>query len=90
MILVCSAPIYTCKCKQLNNTKRANNHSTAVHILGPEGKGLIFSEKGKIRVKKGKKDKKNRAKIHKRMEKNRDIFYQFLKRALSYLRLSPV
>ena len=77
MILVCSAPIYTCKCKQLNNTKCANNHSTAVHILGPEGKGLIFSEKGKIRVKKGKKDKKIGQKSTKEWKKTETFFTNF-------------
>lgn len=51
IILVYSTLIYTCKCKQRNNTKRASQNSTAVHILGQKGKSAFFSEDSKIRLK---------------------------------------
>lgn len=58
MILGYSIFIYTLKYKQLNYRKCARNNSTAVHILEHKGKNLTFSEKSKIRLKKGDKDRK--------------------------------
>lgn len=46
---------YICKHMQLSYTICASNNSTAVHILGHEGKSTVFLEKNKIRPKRGKK-----------------------------------
>ena len=54
-----------CKNKQLNYIKCSNNNSAAVHILR---KNLIFTEKCKVSLKKGKKDIK-RTKMRKNIQK---------------------
>ena len=55
----------------LNYTKCASNNSTAIHMLGHEGKSSVFffKEKDKLMLKKDK-NAQNHA-------KNRDIFNQF-------------
>ena len=55
----------------LNYTKCASNNSTAIHMLGHEGKSSVFffKEKDKLMLKKDK-----NAQNH---TKNRDIFNQF-------------
>ena len=58
VILVYSGLICTSKYKQLNYTKSASNNSTVAYILGHKDKALTFSEKGKTRLKKSKKDRK--------------------------------
>ena len=81
MILVYSALIHACKYKQLNYEFGSNN-STAVHILGHEGKNSVFSEEGKTRLKKEKKDE-NKGKVKKTKQKknikNKVHFLPFLK-----------
>ena len=58
MILVYSGLICTCKYKQLNYTKGTSNNGTVAYILGHKDRALNFSEKGKTRLKKSKKDRK--------------------------------
>ena len=58
VILVYSGLICTCKYKRLNYTKGTSNNSTVAYILGHKDRTLNFSEKGKTRLKKSKKDRK--------------------------------
>ena len=77
IILVYSTLIYTCKCKQRNNTKRASQNSTAVHILGQKGKSAFFSEDSKIRMKRATKKNRESAKMHNNTEKIGKFCYHF-------------
>ena len=73
MILVYNTLIYACKEKEVNDKKCASNNSNAVHILGHDGKGSIFAEKGKIRLKKQKKKDIKWVKVHQKI-KNSKVF----------------
>ena len=50
----------------INYTKYVRNNSTAVHILGHEGRSSKFSGKGKLKLKKSMKEKKKDENAQKR------------------------
>ena len=81
---------YICKHIQLSYTICASNNSTAVHILGHEGKSTVFLEKNKIRPKRGKKKDRKRAKTHKNIPKIGKCFTIFEDDTLIHLTIACI